>query len=382
MKEQSSQKRGKLLAVLFMAVLLLPAPLWLLLGPMMDTTNHENRTLASFPAADTGIEEWPGAFEDWLNDHAPFRNEFMSLNGRLNWAVGTLDSSDVLLGKEHWLFLKDVSDSKSISDYQGLTSYSEEELADFTATLSTLQERLAGYGTRLVVVIAPAKEGIYSRYMPDSIPVVSRPTRVQTLAERLSGAGIPLVWPQQDLLDLSAERQVYYKYDTHWNEVGAYLAVTQAEALLGHTLAPLENCSVTVSQDQAAPTDLANVSAVWSLCRDDPYYSVDAPRAEQLSCTPDGYRMHWQGTGEESLLMLRDSFGEMMAPFLCAGYDESVVLHTAAVTVDAINEELNDFPDVIVLEAAERYSDNLLGQGKLLLAWLDGLEQSGNIPSE
>lgn len=73
--------------------------------------------------------------------------------------------------------------------------------------------------------------------------------------------------------------------------------------------------------------------------------------------------------------MLRDSFGEMMAPLLCAGYDESVILHTAAVTVDAINEELDGLPDVVVLEAAERYSDNLLGQGKLLLAWLDGLGQ-------
>lgn len=376
MKNLSSQKRGRILAVLFVVMLLLPAPLWLLLAPVMDRENHENRTLASFPATDTGIEEWPAAFEDWLNDHAPFRNEFMSLNGRLNWAVDTLDSSDVLLGKDHWLFLKDVSDSKSLSDYQGLTSYTETELADFTDTLTTLRNRLAEHGTRLVVVIAPAKEGVYSQYMPDSIPVVSRPTRVQALAGELIGAGVPLVWPQQDLIGLSAEQQVYYKYDTHWNEAGAYLAVTQAENLLGHTLTPLGECGVTVSQEQAAPTDLANVSAVWSLCRDDPYYSVDAPRAEQISCTPDGYRMRWQGNGEESLLMLRDSFGEMMAPFLCAGYDQSVVLHTAAVTVDAINEEMDGLPDVIVLEAAERYSDNLLAQGKLLLVWLDELEEN------
>lgn len=376
MKDQASQKRGRILAVLFVMMLLLPAPLWLLLAPVMDNANHENRTLASFPTTDTSIEEWPAAFEDWLNEHAPFRNEFMSLNGRLNWTVGTLDSSDVLLGKDHWLFLKNVSDSKSISDYQGLTAYTEAELADFTDTLSTLQNRLAEYGTRLVVVIAPAKEGVYSQYMPDSIPVVSRPTRVQALAGELIGAGVPLVWPQQTLIDLSAERQVYYKYDTHWNEVGAYQAVTQAEALLGHNLTPLEDCEVTVSREQKALTDLANVSAVWTLCQDDLYYSVDAPRAEQISCTPDGYRMHWQGTGEESLLMLRDSFGEMMAPFLCAGYDQSVVLHTAAVTVDVINEEMDGLPDVIVLEAAERYSDNLLGQGKLLLAWLDELEEN------
>lgn len=49
MKEHSSQKRAKILTVLFVVMLLLPAPLWLLLAPHLDTTNYENRTLAAFP---------------------------------------------------------------------------------------------------------------------------------------------------------------------------------------------------------------------------------------------------------------------------------------------------------------------------------------------
>ena len=99
MKDRSTW-RARLLTVLFLAVLLLPAPLWLLLAPYMDVTNYENRTLAAFPT-DADVESWPAAFEEWLGDHAPFRNQFMALNGQLNWAVGTLDSGDVLLGKEN-----------------------------------------------------------------------------------------------------------------------------------------------------------------------------------------------------------------------------------------------------------------------------------------
>ena len=37
MKEHSSQKRAKILTVLFVVMLLLPAPLWLLLAPHLDT---------------------------------------------------------------------------------------------------------------------------------------------------------------------------------------------------------------------------------------------------------------------------------------------------------------------------------------------------------
>ena len=372
MKDRSTW-RARLLTVLFLAVLLLPAPLWLLLAPYMDVANYENRTLAAFPT-DADVESWPAAFEEWLGDHAPFRNQFMALNGQLNWAVGTLDSGDVLLGKDHWLFLKDSADSTSLSDYQGLTAYPAEELETFTQTLTQLRDRLAARGTSLAIVIAPAKEGVYSRYMPDTVPVVSRPTRVQTLADTLQQAGLPLAWPKQALIDRAAVQQVYYKYDTHWNEAGAYLAVTQVEALLGVSMPPLEDCTVTADLQQTAPTDLANVSAVWSVCRDDPYYSVDEPRAEQLSRTPDGYRTRWQGAGQQSLLMLRDSFGEAMAPFLCANYGESVVLHGSAVTVDTFDEELTGLPDVVVLEAAERYAENLLSQSRLLLAWLDRLE--------
>ena len=117
--------RGCWLALLggFLAMLFLPGPLWLLLRGRLDTENHENRSLAAFPAGEAAVspQQWPSAFDAWLDDHAPFRNQFMSLNARVNWALGTLDSSDVLLGKRHWLFLHDVSDSQSLSDYQGLT---------------------------------------------------------------------------------------------------------------------------------------------------------------------------------------------------------------------------------------------------------------------
>ena len=46
----------------------------------------------------------------------------------------------MLLGREGWLFLKDVSDSKSLSDYQGLTSFSAEETETILRTAQALGE--------------------------------------------------------------------------------------------------------------------------------------------------------------------------------------------------------------------------------------------------
>lgn len=368
---QNKRHPGLGLVAGFLAVLVLPGLLWPALRGAVDTEVHENRNLAAFPQ-DVSLADWPSAFEDWLGDHAPFRNQWMTLNAQLNWRVGTLDSTDVLLGKEHWLFLKDVGDSSSISDYQGLTAYSQEELGTFVATMQDLQAALEARGSSLAIVLAPAKEGIYSQYMPDSVPIVSRPTRVQMLAATLQGSlSCPVIWPQDALLDAAQTRQVYYKYDTHWNEAGAYIAAAQLMDALGTPLADPDAVAVTPDPEQTAPTDLANVSAAWTLCRDDIYYDVAADKGTLLWQSDDGYFARWQGSGDKSLLMLRDSFGVALAPFVTAHYGDSTVLHGSATTVDVLNEQLSSLPDMVVLEATERFSENLLSQARTLLAWLE-----------
>lgn len=67
------------LIVGFAALLAGPNLLWPILRGSCDTVNHENRTLASFPDAETSLTQWPTAFEAWLSDNAPFRNEMLIL---------------------------------------------------------------------------------------------------------------------------------------------------------------------------------------------------------------------------------------------------------------------------------------------------------------
>lgn len=362
----------------FAALLFLPGPLWLALRGGLDTSNHENRALAPFPAGQSapGLQEWPAAFDAWLGDHAPFRNQCMTLNARANWALGSLDSSDVLLGKERWLFLRDVSDSSSLLDYQGLTAYTPEELAACRVTLTALQTALARRGCRLAVVLAPAKEGVYSQYMPDTIPAVSRPTRVQALAAYLQAeTDLALLWPQQALREAAKTQQVYYRYDTHWNEAGAYLAASELLELLGRPALPFEQAEFVPDAAAVAPADLANVSGAWALCTNDVYYTADLPRGSCTLAENGGNITRWQGGGEGGLVLIRDSFGEALAPFLTARFESSLALHGSALAPEELLAQLDAlpaFPDVVVLEVAERFADNLARQAALLLPWAEG----------
>lgn len=356
----------------FALLLVGPALLWGLLRPWMDTANHENRTLAAFPASGTPLAEWPAAFEAWLGDHAPFRNASLTLKAGADRLLGTLDSSDVLLGKDGWLFLKDVGDSQSISDYQGLTAYTGAEQADLAQSLEALQSTLAGHGIRLAVLFAPAKEGVYSGKMPTSIPAVSRPTRVGALVDLLrADTDVPVVFPLEELRAAAGQRQVYYKYDTHWNDAGAWLAAQQVLAALGRPAASGWP-DVAVRADTAAPTDLANMCGSWAFCTDDAYYEVAAPRAAG-SGDINAELLTYRGAGEGTLLLLRDSFGAALAPHLAQAFADAVVVHGNALTLENLAATLPAVPDTVVIEVAERFSGDVFGRVRFLQVWAEGL---------
>lgn len=350
----------------FLALLCLPYPLWWALQGVVDTTNYENRVLTAFPTlATTAIADIPAQIESWIGDSAPFRNQFMRLNATLNWAVGTLDSDDVILGEDSWLFLKDSADSNSLSDYQGLTSYTEEEQAEILAAIYTLSDALSAYDCELVITIAPAKEGVYSEYMPEEY-VVTGETRVQTLVEYLSAGtaqseDISIVWPKEALQEAASEQQVYYKYDTHWNNVGGWIA---AQCVLEALDLPYQSDTpnVLISDDYAAPNDLADVSATWAICTDDIYYVLDEPTADYTWIELDGYMTQFEGDGDLDLLLVRDSFGDALAPYLAAGFAHTDVLHGNVLSESTLIAYNIRMPDVMVIEVGERYSDNLLSR--------------------
>ena len=375
MSHTDRERRGcpRALIAGFAALLAGPCLLWPLVRGMCDTTNYENRTLAVFPTAATGVRAWPAAFEEWLGDHAPFRNQFLTLKSGADRLVGTLDSTNVLLGKEGWMFLKDVSDSKSLSDYQGLTAYSAEETAAMAQALTALNDVLAAKGSRLLVLFAPAKEGVYSRYMPDSVPVVGRPTRVGALAGALGETGVPVLFPLEELEDAALERQVYYKYDTHWNEAGAWLA---AQLTLEALDRPFDAAWPEMSADpEKAPlTDLANMCGSWAWCTDDVYWALEAEAAECTLWEAGGEIARYAGEGEGSLLLARDSFGEALAPWLAQGFAGTTVLHGNQMQVETLLEWQPEVPDVVVLEVAERFADNLSGRLEVLRQWAEAAE--------
>ena len=126
--------------------------------------------------------------------------------------------------------------------------------------------------------------------------------------------------------------------------------------------------------EKAPLTDLANMCGSWAWCTDDVYWALDAVPAECTLLEAGGEIARYAGEGEGSLLLARDSFGEALAPWLAQGFESTTVLHGNQMQPETLLEWQPEVPDVVVLEVAERFADNLPGRLDALRQWAEAAE--------
>ena len=159
-------KRTHIMIAVFFACILSPNLLFPILKTTADEGTGENRSLAAFPTLSLEtIDTFPSGVEDWINDHAAFRNRFLSLNARLNLSLFQFgDSQDVITGKDGWYF---YTLGSSVEDFLGTNRFSAGELQMLADKLQTVHDAWEEKGTEFIFLCAPNKEGVYSEFLPD-----------------------------------------------------------------------------------------------------------------------------------------------------------------------------------------------------------------------
>ncbi|TXJ46632.1 hypothetical protein EPJ70_00345 [Brachyspira aalborgi] len=153
-------------------------------------------------------------------------------------------SRRVLLGKYKWLFFKNPNLTEK---YIGIEKYNftEKELEIAKNNLIHFRDELKKKNIDFIFMVCPDKQFIYSKYMPDYIKRKSTKNGTDIFVEYIkNNTDIKVVYPKEELLKYKDKYQLYYKYDAHWNTLGAYIEYTQLMKSLNLYIDNIDNVDI------------------------------------------------------------------------------------------------------------------------------------------
>lgn len=320
----------------------------------------ENRVLSSFPAwKDENGDGNPAFFSEltaWYGEHFGLRNEMITVYGTLTRKVlHTSANSDVICGKENWLFY-----SETLSDTIGVATLSDTEMRHIVQTLSMLQAYAESKGAKLVFTAAPNKASIYPQYLPERYLPRAAANNCELLYAALQAADVPFCDLHTVLQTQVAKdpAQLYHKLDSHWNGYGAMMAFASLNAQIGHSDGgfPARGCSAVrdFDGDLWGMLSPGTENPDWNIVYDIPqsYAYLGRYRSEddltiQTTCAE----------GDGSLLMFRDSFGRALIPLFSQVYQNAIYTRDNHVPIDLLETTQID---TVIYELVERNLPNLL----------------------
>lgn len=364
-----TEAQSKTWRFFFAIALIAPTVVWLILFRFLPQSDSEKREKA--PAPTVSIANYENISEEvtaWYNDRVPFRDALVSLDSYGIYRIFHEAGQDhVVVGKGNWLFYDRADDGEVVADYKGLSVFAQPHKEAGMANIAIAADRLALQGRSLAVLIVPEKPHVYADRMPDYIfgPGPSRAADFTNYVKTM--IDVPIVYPQAELLaykEENPEQDLYFHYDTHWNSLGAYIGTRSLLTELGMDSTAIWELSIEEEDDSCY--DLAKLLSIDAFVHDDVGYRITDPNAGNLTVDSDDDDMwkvmHYTAEGENvdprTVLVIRDSFGVQMAPFLAEHFSETYLIHRGnyfAKLEGGENpiEELD--ADLVIYEMSERY---------------------------
>ena len=331
------QKHWNILTVFLFAVLLAAVPLYWLIAPRRTFSDTERRYLKDPPKlAGQSLSEWTfdDDMESYLADQLPLRDALVGVNAYATLLSGRQIAGEVYSDADGYLVEEPVPDAP-------------EEVETRLRRIVTAGENA---GLKPYLIVVPSTGYVRKDRLPETLAALYHD---DVILERIAGRdGVTLV----PLLErFAAEGQTwYYRTDHHWNADGAFAAYEAFMEAAGHT--PLDRDAFYHHSVRGYSGSTRSRSALWlhrtdTLIIDEP---IDCPVTVSFSDSDETYgsMFFYDHLGEydwyplfldgnhpvtvienlsatedmPSLLLVKDSFGNSLAPLLVPSYRTVVMV--------------------------------------------------------
>lgn len=213
-------------------IMLIMAFFTMLFIPMMrintgKISDLENKTLKKYsPLFRNGRlnDSYGKYFNEWFSDRFFLRKPVIKTYNRVISKLKRNENKYVLVGQDNWLFYRSKN---NILDYQNRLHFTDRHLQQAVQYLKDINEWAKKHNKAFYVLFAPDKYRIYNEYYPNYIMRSSGDKRsiiTRIVSELRNNTDVRVYYPQAVLRNNKDKGLLYWKGDTHWNELGAYIA--------------------------------------------------------------------------------------------------------------------------------------------------------------
>ena len=318
---------------------------------------------------------FPQAFTSYADDRFGLRRMFLHLGSRLRWILGLKISPTVLFGKNGWLYLG-LHDNV-IEQFRGIDVFSRDELVSWVQRMVSRRDWLRERGIPFILVVAPNKHTIYPEYLPIRVGNVLGKTPLDQLAEYIAAhTDLDFVDLREPLMAAKKEHRVFYKTDSHWNNMGGFVGY---EEIMKHVRGYFPDVKSLTLNDfsivegmmyDGGLTQMINlkgkIGETW------PFFSPKFS-SHILSDKETGEK----GTSERvdietdlddmpKALIFADSFMIAMRPYFAETFHRVVIVPHKGLTFDPALIE-KEKPDIVIYEVVERLLRNEIHDDRTVL---------------
>ena len=214
-------------AIILIVIFAMPVSVCII--PHQDIIEMERRKITPFPEIPKQlrtkkIKQFFKDLEAYYTDRIFARSTLLTLSNHL-YDIGNIpqDMSKCYKGQHNWLFLGNNYDN-CVDALTGRWTISDIQLKSQTDFFNNIKKEINSCGAKFYMLIGANKSTIYPEYLPRLvIPAKSR--AVTPLINNLKKNGISIVDSAETLLKNKNKGLLYYRTDTHWNNLGAKIAL-------------------------------------------------------------------------------------------------------------------------------------------------------------
>lgn len=355
----------------FCLVISVPGILWWFSTPITYFP-EEKRLAVNLKNLDTlAVGQATQRIDNYFSDHFGARADLISTDNLLNVLLFNQanDLSTVLIGKEGWMFYRgELVGEVYINEYP----YDTATLETIRRNLLEREHWLHQHGSKFYVTFPPLKHAVYPEMLPYQLKAKNEMTKTdQVIAYLKETTSLNVIELKEEMKNHKILGDLYYRKDTHWNHMGAFVAYKQiarrwAEDFEGfEDIYGLEDMAIGEHADHAGDLPrLLGLSDYYE--RKGPVVIPNFPThyekveiEEEINQFFSEYGIKYVNKTvkpELTLLVFRDSFTNFWFQHLNNHFSEVKYIWTHQFRTDVFEQ---GYPDVVLLEMLERFSYDL-----------------------